>query len=263
MKNKKMLCVALTSLALAFSMAGCGSTTTEATGAEVLEGELSADGQNLEGGELSENTEADGNNEMSEERGRGGENAPDRLDGQQYSGQITAIEGNTITIALAQMPEQDMPNGDGRNQGGEPPEAMERPEDGEKPEGMTKPEDGEQPEGMTKPEDGEQPDGMTKPEDGEKPEGMTKPEDGEKPEEMTKPEDGEQPDGMEFPKNGDQPEGGKMQLELTGESKTIEVTETTTITINREAATIADLKVDDMVMLLMDGEEVLSLTVVQ
>lgn len=84
----------------------------------------------------------------------------------------------------------------------------------------------------------------------EKPEGDKKPVEGEKPEEMTKPAEGEKP------------QGGARELTFTDETKTFEITDATVIKLNGETATISDLAVDDVVMVKMDGETVLEISIV-
>ena len=108
----------------------------------------------------------------------------------------------------------------------------------------------EKPEGEKKPVEGEKPEGDKKPAEGEKPEGDKKPVEGEKPEEMTKPAEGEKP------------QGGARELTFTDETKTFEITDATVIKLNGETATISDLAVDDVVMVKMDGETVLEISIV-
>lgn len=50
------------------------------------------------------------------------------------------------------------------------------------------------------------------------------------------------------------------QMELSGETKTITVTDDTKITINQESKTISDLKTDDMIQVTMDGDTVTEIT---
>lgn len=131
-------------------------------------------------------------------------------------GQVESIDGNEVTLALVQMPD----NGN-RGTDGKAPEGMEEGEmpEGEAPEGM---ENGEMPEG-------EMPEGM---EEGEMPEG-------EAPEGM---EDGEKPEGME--------ESEMPGMDLTGETKVITLTDDM----------LADIAVDDIIVVEMDGDSVVSAT---
>ncbi|NTV79485.1 MAG: hypothetical protein HGA25_10230 [Clostridiales bacterium] len=139
-------------------------------------------------------------------------------------GQITAIDGNTITLALAESP-----MGSGEKPEGEAPEGA----DGEKPEMPDK----EAPEGT----DGEKPEMP----DGEAPEGT----DGEAPEGT----DGEKPDMPDS-------EGGMGALTLTGEELTLTVSDSTTYTIDGETVSLSDLTVDTVVFVTMDGDTVISIS---
>lgn len=115
-------------------------------------------------------------------------------------GQITAIDEESITIALAEQPEMGDRTG--------APEGKE-----EMPEGS---------EEMPSTEMGERP---------------------------------EMPEGEE-----DMPNGGGRNLTLTGEEQTLTVSDSTTITVNGETATIADLSVDDVINVTMDGDNAVSIS---
>ncbi len=140
-----------------------------------------------------------------------------------YMGEITAIDGNVLTVNMM---------------GG----GMTRPEKvegeafkGELPEGF-KP--GEMPEGF---EAGKMPEGF---EAGEMPEGF---------------EAGETPEGF---KPGEMPEGMPEMGELPKiETIEIEVSENTNITIDGESGTVSDLKVGDFIQITMDGETVTDIAV--
>ena len=147
-----------------------------------------------------------------------------------YLGQITAIDGNVISIALAEKPEA--PNGEAPT--GEAPS-------GEKP-------DGQAPDGNGGAPNGEAPTGEAP--SGEKPNGQT-------------------PDGNGSAPNGEAPNGQKpekdmldeMTLTLSGDTMTITVNDDTIITIDGADATLDDLQVGDTVSFFLDGEVVTSLSV--
>ena len=141
-------------------------------------------------------------------------------------GKITAIEEDTITIALAEMPERT---------GGEPPEG-EMP-DGEPPEGGAlggeRPEEQENEESQEEASEGETAQGS------ETSQGAGDSQENNEAEQPPELPDGEQPDG-----NGGR---GEMELTLTGEEQVISVTDSTTYQINGEEGTLEDLQVDDIV----------------
>ncbi len=64
-------------------------------------------------------------------------------------GKVTAVDGDAITLVMANMPD-----GQGAMLDGESPTDMEKPADGEAPTDMEKPADGEAPTDMEKPTDG-------------------------------------------------------------------------------------------------------------
>ena len=142
-------------------------------------------------------------------------------------GKITKVEGSTITLALAEAPSAPEKDAHEGMPGGEAPDGM--PGGGEAPDGA--------PEGMP---GGEAPDGA--------PEGMPS---GEIPQGAPgKLPDGEKPDGI----------GRSMELTLTGETRTIQTSDTTLISINGAEASVSDLAVDDIVIVLMDGDTANSIT---
>lgn len=151
-------------------------------------------------------------------------------------GQITAIEGETITIALAETPQ--MPSG-----GGEGKEAP----SGEAPSGeMSDHAEGES--GDTQETTGgvEQESQVAQEESAD---GEASSETGD---EMAQGEtpSGEMPSG-EAP-DGEMPTGGgQMELTLTGEEQTITVTDATTYLINGETGSLEDLQVDDTVTIVL------------
>lgn len=164
-----------------------------------------------------------------------------------YLGQITAIDGNVISIALAEKPEA--PNGEAPT--GETPSG-EKP-DGQAPDGNGQAPSGEAPTGEAptgeKP-DGQAPDGNGGAPNGEAPNGQT-------------------PDGNGSAPNGEAPNGQKpekdmldeMTLTLSGDTMTITVNDDTIITIDGEDATLDELQVGDTVSFFLDGETVTSLSV--
>lgn len=159
-----------------------------------------------------------------------------------YLGQITAIDGNVISISLAEKPEAP----DGEAPSGEKP-------DGPAPDGNGGAPNGEAPAGEApsgeKP-DGQAPDGNGGAPNGEAPNGQT-------------------PDGNGSAPNGEAPDGQKpekdmldeMTLSLSGDTMTITVNDDTIITIDGTDATPDDLQVGDTVSFFLDGEVVTSLSV--
>ena len=161
----------------------------------------------------------------------GKENAPEGFNNEGgYFGKITAIDGNTITVSVM----------NGRAGGGRP--------DGEKP-------NGEMP--SKEMPDGEKPDGEMP--TGEMPNGEKT--DGEMPtDEMPNVEkpDGEMPTD-EMP-NGEKPDR-EMPEGMSSETMTIEVSESTVITVNGETADVSALEVGSTIMFTLDGETALTITV--
>lgn len=203
--NTKVMCAVLTAAMVMTGFTACGgSTTASAASTEALENkETIAPESTTESGE--EKVES-------------------------YLGQITAIDGNVISIALAEKPEA--PNGEAPT--GEAPS-------GEKP-------------------DGQAPDGKGQAPSGEAPTGEAPT--GEKP-------DGQATDGNGGAPNGEAPNGQKpekdmldeMTLTLSGDTMTITVNDDTIITIDGEDATLDELQVGDTVSFFLDGEIVTSLSV--
>ena len=161
-------------------------------------------------------------------------------------GQISSIDGNTITIALAEEPQ--MPEG-----------ATEMPEGStEMPEGSTEmqPQDAPQkPDGST-----EMPEGSTEmqPQDApQKPDGST-----EMPEGSTQIPEGSTESG----KTGkDDKQMGGMGISLTGEEQKITIDDSTKITIqsgsDSKDGTVDDLAENDIVTVTMNGDTVVSISV--
>ena len=150
-----------------------------------------------------------------------------------YLGQITAIDGNVISIALAEKPET--PDGEasiGEGPSGEAPR-------GDKP-------DGQAPDGNGGTPNGDAPAGEVP--SGEKSDAQAP--DGEKP-------TGEAPDGQKPEKDM----LDEMTLTLSGDTMTITVNDDTIITIDGADATPDDLQVGDTVSFFLDGEVVTSLSV--
>lgn len=202
--NTKVMCAVLTAAMVMTGFTACGgSTTASAASTEASENKETIATESTESGE--EKVES-------------------------YLGQITAIDGNVISIALAEKPEA--PNGEAPT--GEAPS-------GEKP-------DGQAPDGNGGAPNGEAPTGEAP--SGEKPNGQT-------------------PDGNGSALNGEAPNGQKpekdmldeMTLTLSGDTMTITVNDDTIITIDGADATLDDLQVGDTVSFFLDGEIVTSLSV--
>ena len=201
--NTKVMCAVLTAAMVMTGFTACGGTTsvgTESAASESAEQKETIAPESTESGE--EKVES-------------------------YLGQITAIDGNVISIALAEKPEA--PNGEAPT--GEKP-------DGQAPDGNGQAPSGEKP-------DGQAPDGNGGAPNGQAPDG-----------------NGDAPNG-EAP-NGQKPEKDmldEMTLTLSGDTMTITVNDDTIITIDGTDATLDDLKVGDTVSFFLDGEVVTSLSV--
>ena len=199
--NTKVMCAVLTAAMVMTGFTACGGSTTASAAST----------------EASENKETIAPESTTESTESGEEKV------ESYLGQITAIDGNVISIALAEKPEA--PNGEAPT--GEAPS-------GEKP-------DGQAPDGNGGAPNGEAPTGEAP--SGEKPNGQT-------------------PDGNGSAPNGEAPNGQKpekdmldeMTLTLSGDTMTI-------ITIDGEDATLDELQVGDTVSFFLDGETVTSLSV--
>ena len=206
--NTKVMCAVLTAAMVMTGFTACGGSTT----ASVASTEASENKETIAPESTTESTES-------------GEEKVES-----YLGQITAIDGNVISIALAEKPEA--PNGEAPT--GEAPS-------GEKP-------DGQAPDGNGGAPNGEAPTGEAP--SGEKPNGQT-------------------PDGNGGAPNGEAPNGQKpeknmldeMTLTLSGDTMTITVNDDTIITIDGADATLDDLQVGDTVSFFLDGEVVTSLSV--
>lgn len=205
--NTKVMCAVLTAAMVMTGFTACGGTTSAGTESVASES-----------AEQKETIAPESTTESGEEKV------------EFYLGQITAIDGNVISIALAEKPEA--PNGEAPT--GEAPS-------GEKP-------DGQAPDGNGSAPNGEAPTGEAP--SGEKPNGQT-------------------PDGNGGAPNGEAPNGQKpeknmldeMTLTLSGDTMTITVNDDTIITIDGEDATLDELQVGDTVSFFLDGEIVTSLSV--
>lgn len=208
--NTKVMCAVLTAAMVMTGFTACGGTTS--AGTESVASELAEQKETIAPESTTEGTKS-------------GEEKVES-----YLGQITAIDGNVISIALAEKPEA--PNGEAPT--GEAPS-------GEKP-------DGQAPDGNGGALNGEAPTGKAP--NGEAPNGQT-------------------PDGNGSAPNGEAPNGQKpekdmldqMTLTLSGDTMTITVNDDTIITIDGEDATLDELQVGDTVSFFLDGETVTSLSV--
>lgn len=218
-KNKRKLTSILVTSMLLIATTACGNTSDETANASV---ETSVE-QSVD---TSDTSEATVTSETSETQSTE-ENTNDLVAASIY-GQITEITDTTITIALAEQP-AGFDNAEGN---------MERPDNAELP-------SGEMPSGEAP--SGEMPSGEAP--SGEMPSGEAP--SGEMP-------SGEAPSG-EMPSFDGQGERPEMELTLTGETITIEIADTTTITINGEEKSISDLAIDDTITVMMDGDTVISI----
>lgn len=208
--NTKVMYAVLTAAMVMTGFTACGGTTS--AGTESVASESAEQKETIAPESTTEGTES-------------GEEKVES-----YLGQITAIDGNVISIALAEKPEA--PNGEAPT--GEAPS-------GEKP-------DGQAPDGNGGAPNGEAPTGG-------KPDGQALDGNGGAP-------NGEAPNG-ETP-NGQKPEKDmldEMTLTLSGDTMTITVNDDTIITIDGADATLDDLQVGDTVSFFLDGEIVTSLSV--
>lgn len=203
--NTKVMCAVLTAAMMMTGFTACGGTTS--AGTESAASELAEQKETI----APESTTEQSALEKSEEKV------------ESYLGQITAIDGNVISIALAEKPEA--PDGEAPN--------------GEKP-------DGQAPDGNGGTPNGEAPAGEAP--SGEKSDAQAP--NGEKP-------TGEAPDGQKPEKDM----LDEMILTLSGDTMTITVNDDTIITIDGADATPDDLQVGDTVSFFLDGEVVTSLSV--
>ena len=198
--NTKVMCAVLTAAMVMTGFTACGGTTSAGTESVASES-----------AEQKETIAPESTLEKSEEKV------------ESYLGQITAIDGNVISIALAEKPETP----DGETPTGEK-------SDGQAPDGNGGTPNGEAPAGEVP--SGEKSDAQAP--DGEKPTGEAS--DGQKPEKDMLDE---------------------MTLTLSGDTMTITVNDDTIITIDGEDATLDELQVGDTVSFFLDGEIVTSLSV--
>ena len=232
--RKRAGTIAAVIMAASVLMTACGSNTSAASGtgvagSSVVSEEVSSDAS------VPQDTGSSESGTVSSETGtESSENeADEKSDG--IIGQITKVSGNDITITVA-----DSAGGPGNG------EAPSKP-DGDKPaDGADKPtDDGNKPaDGADKPtDDGSKPaDGADKPaDDGNKPaDGADKPAD-----DGNKPADGSQPG-----------------IKLSDETKTVTVSASTTYKLSDDSdGALSDLKADDYVKIVMDGDNVVSVTV--
>lgn len=199
--NTKVMCAVLTAAMVMTGFTACGGLTT----ASAASTEASENKETIAPESTTESTES------SEEKV------------ESYLGQITAIDGNVISVALAEKPETP----DGEIPTGEK-------SDGQAPDGNGGTPNGEAPVGEVP--SGEKSDAQAP--DGEKPTGEAS--DGQKPEKDMLDE---------------------MTLTLSGDTMTITVNDDTIITIDGEDATLDELQVGDTVSFFLDGEIVTSLSV--
>lgn len=209
--NTKVMCAVLTAAMVMTEFTACGGTTsagTESVASESAEQkETIAPESTTEQGTVEQNAATESGEEKVES----------------YLGQITAIDGNVISIALAEKPETP---------------------DGETPTGEKS--DGQAPDGNGGTPNGDAPAGEVP--SGEKSDAQAP--DGEKP-------TGEAPDGQKPEKDM----LDEMTLTLSGDTMTITVNDDTIITIDGADATPDDLQVGDTVSFFLDGEVVTSLSV--
>lgn len=198
--NTKVMCAVLTAAMVMTGFTACGGTTSAGTESVASES-----------AEQKETIAPESTTESGEEKV------------ESYLGQITAIDGNVISIALAEKPETP----DGETPTGEK-------SDGQAPDGNGGNPNGEAPAGEVP--SGEKSDAQAP--DGEKPTGESS--DGQKPEKDMLDE---------------------MTLTLSGDTMTITVNDDTIITIDGEDATLDELQVGDTVSFFLDGEVVTSLSV--
>ena len=203
--NTKVMCAVLTAAMVMTGFTACGGSTT----ASAASTEASENKETI----ASESTTEQNTVESGEEKV------------ESYLGQITAIDGNVISIALAEKLEA--PNGEAPT--GEAPSGEKS--DGQAPDGNGGAPNGEAPTGDKT--DGQAPDGNDGAPNGEA-------SDGQKPEKNMLDE---------------------MTLTLSGDTMTITVNDDTTITIDGADATLDDLQVGDTVSFFLDGEVVTSLSV--
>ncbi|MCD7754088.1 MAG: hypothetical protein LUH41_06065 [Clostridiales bacterium] len=262
MKSCKKLLSILCALALALSVTACSSTDSEDTS----ETDTATETETTETDQVEE-TSADTETET-------------------QVGQITAIDGSTVTLQLGELTEMSgggfdggMPDGEGGDFDGELPEGDSASADGEAPELPDGEEmgDGEAPDDLPD-RDGEAPSG-----DGEAPDDL--PTDGEG-RDFDGDFDGEMPEGGDFdgemPEdgdfNGEMPEGGDFDGELPDgqgggmsgggfggsgftagdETLTLDLTDVTITLSDGETGSVSDLAVDDILQIEYDADGAVS-----
>ena len=201
--NTKVMCAVLTAAMVMTGFTACGGTTS--AGTESVASESAEQKETIAPESTTEGTES-------------GEEKVES-----YLGQITAIDGNVISIALAEKPETP---------------------DGETPTGEKS--DGQAPDGNGGTPNGEAPAGEVP--SGEKSDAQAP--DGEKP--TREASDAQKPEKNML---------DEMTLTLSGDTMTITVNDDTIITIDGEDATLDELQVGDTVSFFLDGETVTSLSV--
>lgn len=149
-----------------------------------------------------------------------------------YYGQISAIEGNSITVELAEMPQVPPQEPDGQAPE-QTSEASEETAESETAEEETAAQEETAAEEETSAEEADSQTAAG--EETLEGEAVLEPE-----EEMTAREE--------------------LELQLTGETMTIEVDEETIITVNGETAAVEDLQTGDIITFIMQGEKVNSVT---
>lgn len=216
---KLLSCLITAGMLAVFS--ACGNNDMTTSGSQVESSVETSEESSVPEGTAEENSVGDNS---SQESGDGIEDRTRLSD--MVSGQITAIEGMTITLDLAEMPVPAEGNGSmDRTDMAEPDKRMEKP-DGNDGEGGTQ-QPGEDLAEAGKSEGA--PDGT--------------------PDNAVRLPEGEAP--MDVP---------QMEFQLTGETRTITVTENTVITLNGEAAVLEDLSVGDRIMAIMNEDVVESIS---
>ena len=211
--NTKVMCAVLTAAMVMTGFTACSESTTASV-------------SSTEAAEEKETIAPESTTEQSTESGE------EKVES--YLGQITAIDGNVISIALAEKPEAP----DGEAPSGDKP-------DGQAPDGNGGAPDGEALDGQAPSDKDQAPTGEAL--SSEKPDGQAT--------------DG---NGNGGAVNGQKPEKDmldEMTLTLSGDTMTITVNDDTIITIDGEDAALEELQVGDTVSFFLDGEIVTSLSV--
>lgn len=214
--NTKVMCAVLTAAMVMTGFTACGgmsSASTAGSESAAEEKETIAPESTTEQSTAEQPTEATNEEKV-----------------ETYLGQITAIDGNVISVALAEKPEAP----DGEIPNGEAPNDKAPNDNNGAPGGEAS--SGEKPSGENSSADGNQPVGEAP--GGDKPAG-------EAPTEQ-RPEKDMLDD---------------MTVTLSGDTMTIAVNDDTIITIDGKDATLDDLQVGDTVSFFLDGEVITSLSV--